>query len=126
MLVGTILLGVFLAGLLPIIAWVRLAQGTTENHRVAALELANQMERIAALPAGQRTSEQLQQLELSPEATANLTDAELTAMIDTESAFPNQQQIRLSLTWTSDNNQRVKPLQLTAWFKPPTSGPSTP
>lgn len=125
MLVGTILLGVFLAGIGPMIAWVRTAQDATENHRLATLELANQMERIAALPAEQRTTEQLQQLELSTETAMELSDAELTVVSQSSEAFPKQRQIRLSLTWTDGHNQRVRPLQLAAWLSQPQTEPAT-
>jgi type II secretory pathway pseudopilin PulG len=126
MLVGTILLGAFLAGVLPVIAWIRTSQHTTEEQRIAALELANQMERVAALSAAQRTPEILNALKLSPEATAILDDAELTSRYQESDAFPGLQQIQLSLTWTNDSHQRVNPAQLTGWFKPATTADAAP
>lgn len=126
MLVGTILLGAFLAGVLPVVAWVRTSQQTTEQQRIAALELANQMERVAALSSARRTPEELNQLMLSPEASEALNDADLSASIQTSDAFPGLQQIHLSLTWSNDARQRVKPVQLTAWFKPAVTENATP
>ncbi len=126
MLVGTILLGAFIAGVLPVVAWIRTSQHTTEQQRIAALELANQMERVAALSAARRTSEELNQLKLSPEASEVLDDAALSASIQTSDAFPGLQQIQLSLTWSNEARQRVKPVQLTAWFKPAANSNATP
>ena len=126
MLVGTVLLGVFLAGALPVVAWVRTAQDATEEQRIAALELANQMERVGALPADQRVPERLKNLELSPEAVAVLDDAELAAQVQVSEAFPGLRRIQLSLAWTNGSNQRVKHAQLTGWFKPATPEEGTP
>jgi len=126
MLVGTILLGAFLLGALPVIAWIRTSHHAAEEQRIAALELANQMERVAALPPARLTPEELQQLELSPEATATLDDAELSARIQPSEAFAGLQQVQLSLTWTDDSHQRVQPATLTGWFKPAASEDATP
>lgn len=123
---GTVLLGAFLVGALPVIAWVRTAQQLSVEQRIASLELANQMERLAALTAGQRTKERLNQWNLSPEAAAALDDAELSAQVQPSEAFPGLQKIQLSLVWTNDANQRVRPAQLTAWFRPAVKQPETP
>ena len=123
---GTVLLGAFLVGALPVIAWIRTAQQVSEEQRIASLELANQMEHLAALTAVQRTDESLSQLKLSPEAAAVLDDPELSAQVKPSEAFPGLQQIQLSLAWTNDANQRVRPAQLTAWFRPAAKQPETP
>ncbi len=125
-LVGTVLLGAFFVGALPVIAWVRTAQQLSVEQRIASLELANQMERVAAVTAVQRTEERLSQLKLSAEAAAVLDDAELSALVRSSEAFPGLQQIQLSLVWTNDSNQQVKPARLTAWFRPAAKQPETP
>lgn len=123
--VSAVLLGTFVAGIVPVVVWVRSAQTQARQHRLAAMELANQMERIAALPAERRTVEQLQQIELSPDTARALPAAELRSAVEDSSVFPGQIQVRLTLSWMTEAQRRTKPLELYGWFPAGTS-PETP
>ncbi len=117
LIVGAVLLSIFLGVSLPLISWVRTARRNTVNHKVAATELANQMERISAWTVESRTQARLDQLQVSEETSRILTDDEFTATIAPSSQFPELQQITLELSWKDHTGVDVKPARLIAWFR---------
>lgn len=118
--VAAILLGVFLAAVVPVFHWTNSARRMNERHLMADLELSNQMELLAALPATARTAERMQSLKPSTDAIAAIPDAVLKATVNDESES-GLQRISLELTWMNDQGQPTGPVRLTAWFPGPES-----
>ncbi|GEM_PF-1001489 len=114
LVVGAALLGVFLSGLVPMLRSVHLASRFNEQHQSANQELANQMEHLAALPAGSIDAEHLASLEPSLVAQSQLPDVQLTATASPADA--GTQKITCELTWSTDTTNQTAPVRLTAWF----------
>ncbi|MHC4876973.1 MAG: type IV pilus modification PilV family protein [Planctomycetota bacterium] len=117
LIVGAVLLSVFLGATLPLISWVRSARRNTADHRLAATELSNQMERISAWAPDARTQQRLNQLDISDETAATLADAVFTATATQSPRFPELQQITLALSWKDRSGVEVRPVRLTALFR---------
>ncbi len=115
-IVGCVLLGVFLMAAVPLVSWVRTSRLAVDNQQLAVTELANLMERVAGVPAADRTTERLQQLTLSESAQTTLDDAQLAVAATPSEQFSGLRRITLSLTWTNLAGQRVQPVELSAWF----------
>jgi len=115
LVVGAVLLGVFLSGLVPMLRSVHIASRFNEQHQLAAQELANQMEQLAALPVGRIDAEHLASLEPSLAAQSKLPDVQLTATA--EPADVGTQKITCELTWSTDTTNQAAPVRLTAWFR---------
>jgi Tfp pilus assembly protein PilV len=123
-IVGCVMLGVFLLTAVPMLTWIRNSRLATTSQQVAAAELSNLMERVAALPATDRTDERLRQFTLSESAQGVLDDAQLDAAAAPSTQFPSLRRITLSLTWIDHAGQRVHPVELTAWFAATAPGPN--
>jgi len=88
------------------------------DYRMALDELSNQLERIGALPDGDR-SEALQKLTPSTFVAARLPGAKLHGALD---ALDLGQRLTLRLSWNEP--QRVAaPVVMTAWILPRTENP---
>ena len=114
LVVGAVLLGVFLTGLVPMLRSAHVASRFNEQLQLAAQELANQMEHLAALPVGRIDSELLASLEPSLAAQSRLPDVQLTAVA--EPADTSMQKVTCELMWNTDTTNQAEPVRLTAWF----------
>lgn len=103
-----------LAAVVPLFArQVRLV-AETRRERIAVEELANQAERLAALPAGD-VDRGLAAVEVSPEVRGLLPGARLEARRSGPS--PLGERIVLALAWDAVG-RRERPLTLVTWIPP--------
>ncbi len=77
------------------------------------------MEDLAARPATQVTSEELQKLQLSDAAKARLPDASLTSTSTPVADAKGLLRVQLSISWPSLSGQPTEPVRLTAWLRGP-------
>lgn len=124
LVVGAVLVGIFVSTTVPLIRWVHMSSRLNEQHQIATSEVANQMERLAALPASQLTAGHLESLQPSAATLAALSDVEMTAV-----SVPGDdglQKITLEITWISDMSHETSPIRLAAWFPTATDTEATP
>lgn len=112
--VGTIILGVFISGIVPVFRWMHVSKSTNERHFVAMQELSTRMERLSAMPVTEIDEQYLQSLRLSESTQSLLQDAELTATMTREDQ--TMLRVSLALSWTNNAGRPVAPKRLTAWF----------
>lgn len=117
LVVGTVLIGIFLASTVPMLRWVHISSRFNEEHRIATQELANQMEQLAALPPGELTDDYLATLQPSAATHSALPDAHLT--VASSLADADTQKITFELSWNGDLSRQIAPVRLTAWFPVP-------
>lgn len=106
--------GVALGAIAPLwVGQVRLL-AETRRERLGLEELANQAERLAAVPMGE-VDRYLAGLDVSADLGELLPGAVLTA--ERAGPSPLGERIVLSLTWESPG-RRVRPLALVTWIPP--------
>lgn len=92
------------------------------DHRQFAIEAAaNVMERIAALPAEERTAERLDRITLDPEAARRLPEGRLrVALSDPGANDPNGLgRLIVEVRWRGASGRDEAPVRLTAWLARP-------
>lgn len=114
LVVGTVLLGVFLATVGPMFRWIHESKRVNDRRLIAVQELSTQMEKLASLPPARLTAEKLQSLTISESTVSALPDSQLVAKSEADGEF--MQRVTLTLTWTNDAGLTVEPERLTAWF----------
>lgn len=122
LVVGTVLLGVFLATVGPMFRWIHESKRGNDRRLLAVQELSTQMEKLASLPPARLTAEKLQSLTVSELTESKLPDSQLTAKSQADGEF--MQRVTLTLTWINDAGLTVEPERLTAWLpREPNGGP---
>ncbi len=116
LVVCSILLGVMLTSIVPTAKWISGTSRASEYRRTAQLELANLMERIAALPHSELNTDSVNRLRQQALESITLSEAELTVSVIPAGEGSTGKQVQLALTWEDDGGTRVVPVQLTAWF----------
>lgn len=104
---------------MPTLRRVETARRSADLRRVASLELSNLMEDLAARPATQVTSEELQKLQLSDAAKARLPDASLKSTSTPVADAQGLLKVQLSISWPSLSGQPTEPVRLTTWLRGP-------
>ncbi|MBW3598264.1 MAG: type II secretion system GspH family protein [Planctomycetes bacterium] len=126
--VAIILAGVLLAGVGQLLTVVAAQQREGERRAAAMHEAANQMERLAARPWSELTSESAADLQLSEEAAEALPEGMLSVMVnEVESgedadAIPGRR-IEVAVSWRNSAGRQVEPVRLVAWRFPEEAAP---
>jgi Tfp pilus assembly protein PilE len=110
----TVLLAI-LAHMLGVLAHQR--RGAA-RQLLAVEEVANAMERLAAMDYSELRPEQPPQIALSDEARHSLPQAKLTIEVtqeNQEDTVPRSKRVRVELTWENRAGQAVRPVGLTSW-----------
>lgn len=121
LVVATILFGVLVSSIGPIVKRVSTASRVNEERRIAQLELANLMEQISVLTPEQLAPEAIENLRAEAAKSVSLPDAALTAVVTGE--VDGLRQVSLGLTWNPASGDGMKPVRLSAWFRS-TSSPT--
>ena len=116
MVAGT-LLAVLLAICVQLLSAAADQRRAADQRQSAIEELANLMERIAALPWSDLTMDLAtkEQEKLSPSAKSQLPGAELKIEIIPSPEEPDAKRITASLRWQNRTGQYLAPLSLTTW-----------
>lgn len=110
------------------LAFVLLAQFLTasaqqrrvsERRRIALQEVANSLERVAALPWDEVTSEKLAAWKPSSAASTVLSQAQMRSIVATEPGPPEVKRVRIEVAWTDASGQLVEPIGLTTFVYRP-------
>jgi hypothetical protein len=107
----TVLLAI-LAHMLGVLAHQR--RGAA-RQLLAVEEVANAMERLAAMDYGELRPDEPPQVVLSAEARHSLPQAKLTIEVTQEDTAPPSKRIRVELIWENRAGQTVRPVGLTSW-----------
>ncbi len=111
------LLSAIAAGLLPLISRTAELRDEAAHHSTAVTETANLMERIAVLRGdGQLDDAQLQELELSDWAAAELSEPELEITIADERDGLPHRRLTVSLSYRNAAGERSAPVVATAFL----------
>jgi len=114
------LVAVVVTAALAVIAAQLLVLAVQQRHvskrRVAAVtEVANLMERVAALDYRDVTAENVKEIRLSAEALRLLPNAELQIDVTKAQGEVPGKRIAIELSWQNRAGQRGAPVRLTAW-----------
>lgn len=114
----TVALVILAAAMLALAQMVALAarqRRLTEARRLAMEEVANQAERVAALPWDKVQPDEFTGWEPSAGLTSALPAAECKANVTPEPGPPAARRVRLEIHWTDAAGQAAPPVGLTLW-----------
>ncbi len=112
------LLAVLATVCLRMFAFSALERRTAQRRAVAMQEVANTVERVAALPWAQITSERLAQIELSPNVQQILPGGALKLSVEPSATGPPARKVRVEITWTNAAGGVDAPVRLAYWAFP--------
>lgn len=114
----SVALVVLVAAMLALAQMVALAarqRRLTEARRLAMEEVANQAERVAALPWDKVQPGEFTTWEPSADLTASLPAAKCEVEVTAEPGPPAARRVRLEVHWTDATGQAAPPVGLTLW-----------
>jgi Tfp pilus assembly protein PilE len=114
----TVALLVLSAAMLALVQMLSLAtqqRRLTEARRIALEEVANQAERVAALPWEGVTADKLTTWEPSASLLAAIPHAKCQIAVSDEPGPPAARRIHLEIAWTDSDGQPALPVGLTVW-----------
>ncbi len=114
----TVALLVLSAAMLALVQMLSLAtqqRRLTEARRIALEEVANQAERVAALPWEGVTADKLKSWEPSGPLLAAIPAASCRIAVSDEPGPPAARRIHLEIAWTGADGQPALPVGLTVW-----------
>ena len=115
---ATVALMVLSAAMLALVQMLSLAtqqRRLTEVRRIALEEVANQAERVAALPWQGAAADQLKTWEPSAALLAAIPQAKCQIAVSEEAGPPAARRVHLEITWTDADGQPALPVGLTVW-----------
>lgn len=115
LMVASLLLGVVIATVTPLLLWSGAERRAAEQRQLAAEHLANLMEELTARPWNDIAADSPAANELPPELERVLPGAELETSVNTTDDDPPAKRIRLSLRWKGRTGEYLPPTRLTAW-----------
>jgi hypothetical protein len=117
--IATILVATVLAGTAQLLSVVAAQQRESERRLAALHEAANHMERLAVWPWDELTSENLAQLQLSPETSQALPQGLLRVQVTDGAAAgeenPVGKRLSVEVAWRNSAGREVEPVRLVAW-----------
>lgn len=96
---------------------------TVRQREMATQEVANLMERLAAIPWKELTAGKAQRVELSELARRTLPGAKLTIEVIQPADEPAAKRIAVALAWEDASRRLGQPVRLTAWRYRGSGGP---
>lgn len=87
----------------------------TEDRQMAIQEAANLMERLSTRPWDELTPQNVQQMQLSPQARRTLIDAELEIQLNRPPDDPAAKRITVSVRWSNRSGKAARTVRLVAW-----------
>jgi hypothetical protein len=118
-IIALLILGVAVTSLAKLLSAAAAQRRASEQRRLALQEVANLAERIALIPYGEVSTENLAALKPSGELLAAVPLARLTATQSPQAGPPEHKRVRLEVLWTDAAGQPVDPVGLTLWKHPP-------
>ena len=104
-----------MAGLAQLVSLSAQQRRGGEARRLALVELANQAERVAALPWDDAAADKLTGWEPSSEFAAAATSPVCRVKVADEAGPPASRRIELAVSWTPAGGPAVEPVTLTVW-----------
>lgn len=89
-----------------------------DRRELATQEVANLMERIAALPSAKLTAEDVSSLTKSESARRALPGAQLNVSVADSSPPSSLKRVAIELRWRGGAARNEAPVRLTAWLGP--------
>jgi prepilin-type N-terminal cleavage/methylation domain-containing protein len=114
-MVAGVLLGATALLCLQTIAATTAARRAEGRRQTALLEASNLMERLAARPWAELTTEGAKDVTLGEEAKQTLPGAQLDVRVDDETPEPAAKRITVSITYDGPGGEPVRPARLVAW-----------
>ncbi len=120
MMAGAAILVALLAVSMQFLHATAIYRRATRQREVAIQEVANLMERLAAVPWQELTPEKVRQVELSEPARHELPGAKLTIEVgpspdDPSADKSSAKRIAVALAWEDQSRRLGRPIRLSAW-----------
>jgi len=112
---AVVLLAVVFVAVSQLLAVAGRQRREAQWRRLATLEAANLLERVAARPWDELTTEGLASLTLSEQVTGRLPDPRLRIDTQPSPGPPESKRIRVRLDWINLAGDRGAPVVLVAW-----------
>jgi prepilin-type N-terminal cleavage/methylation domain-containing protein len=117
--VALVILSLAMLGLVQLLAAASGQRRLTEARRMAMQEVANQAERIAAMPWDAAAPDKLTGWSPSQDLAAAIPGATCRAQATDETGPPAARRIRLEVGWSDPAGRSQQPVVLTVWkFQP--------
>jgi Tfp pilus assembly protein PilV len=113
--VALVILAAAMLALAQMVALAARQRRLTEARRLAMEEVANQAERVAALPWDKVQPGEFTGWEPSAGLAAAIPAAECKANVTAEPGPPAARRVRLEIHWTDTAGQAAPPVGLTLW-----------
>jgi prepilin-type N-terminal cleavage/methylation domain-containing protein len=114
MIVAAAIMGVLLTVSLQLLTALGVQRRDAQRRLAAAVEVGNLLERIAARPWDEITSEKVAGEKISDAVRGRLPGAELKIDVKTTKE-PNAKRICVSLAWRDRGGQQLPPVQVATW-----------
>ena len=115
MAVTGLLIAIAMAATLQVVGWVALDRRAVERRERAVLEASNIMERIAARPWEELSTEALQSIKLSESSAAFLPGSTLELKVIAQEDVPVRKKITVEIRWRDRSGRDEAPVRLVAW-----------
>lgn len=115
MVAGAAILMVLLAVSMQFLHATAVHRRATRQREVALEEMANLMERLAAIRWPDLTTERARQVQLSDVARHALPGAALTIEVTQPAQEPSAKRIAVALAWEDQSRRLGRPMRLSAW-----------
>jgi Tfp pilus assembly protein PilV len=112
--VTALMLAIAMTLTLKLLGWVIAERRALDRRTVAIQEVANQMERVSAIPWNDLDSNAVAKSTLSPSARDSLPGAELALDVDAKSSA-DAKRITIALRWRTRAGNWDAPVRLSAW-----------
>lgn len=115
MAVTGVLIAAAMAATLQVVGWVALERRGVERRERAVLEASNLMERIAARPWGELSTEALGPIRMAEASAAFLPGSTLEIKVATAEDAPPRKRITVEIRWLDRSGRPEAPVRLVAW-----------
>jgi type II secretory pathway pseudopilin PulG len=114
-MVTMVVLGAAILALAQLVAQISVQRVFAEREALAGGEVANQMERVFALPWEELNERSVTEMQLSAACLQRLPGSELTIAVGTPGGEPVRRKIHVQVTWPDSSGRFRRQASLTAW-----------
>ena len=126
MAISSLMLAAAMAATLQVIGWVAFEARAVARRERAVREAVNLLERVAARPWDDLTTDALARLKISEATAAALPGSNLAIRVATVEAEPARKVITVEIRWNDRTGRPEAPVRLVAWSHQVSGGGSKP
>jgi hypothetical protein len=116
---SVVMLSIAMGLTIKVLGYAGQQRRSADQRQRAMLEVANVMERIAALPFDELTTERARRVAITPAAAGSLGGAELAVEVTDETPGPGRaaRRVAVRLRWKGRSGEWEAPVRLTTWVE---------